>query len=382
MIRNLIKILLIVVIFTGCTKQLMIEDYYRAEASIQMFGQNPERNFYYSIKLPDSLKLEWDNSTKGSFGNNSVLFEGNYLYVTDLAGNFFCFSADSGETIGADKGNGEIPVAPILDNGWNYYINTVDGETYSNLIRYDVRRGERNKEVQIPGRVGNELIKFDDGIFLISENGSAKYFDKFLEIVWETEIGESVNSSPAANPEFIYIGTLNGKIVALEKSTGELMFENDLSNSFQSAIILTDKLGFVGDVDGNLIAFDLKTGSEKWRSVTDAKIVTPPVHDEKYVYASNLGGSIYCFDLQTGEEIWSYNSTGIFNAPPALFKNVLLQPDLNQKVLFLDPKDGSLIKQWKFEERVKLHPVYFNGFLYIGLDRGEILAYRLISEIK
>lgn len=358
----------------------MIKDYYRAESSIQMFGQTPERKFNYNIELPDSLKLEWDNTTKGSFGNNSLLFEDNYLYVADLAGNFFCFSADSGETIGADKGNGEIPVAPILDNGWNYYINTIDGETFSNLIRYDVRRGERNKEVQIPGRVGNELIKFDDGIFLMSENGSAKYFDKFLEIIWETEIDEIVNSSPAANSDAIYIGTITGKIIALKRRTGEVLFENKLSVSFQSAIVLTDKYGFIGDVAGNLVAFDLENGEEIWRSETDAKIITPAVHNEKFIYASNLGGSIYCFDKETGGEIWSYKSSGIFNAPPALFKNVLLQPDLNQKVLFLDPNDGSLIKQWEFEERVKLHPVYFNDFLYIGLDRGEILAYRLISE--
>ena len=52
----------------------------------------------------------------------------------------------------------------------------------------------------------------------------------------------------------------------------------------------------------------------------------------------------------------------------------------NERMFLIDPTDGSLIKEWEFEERVKLHPLYFNEMLFIGIDRGELLTYKLVRE--
>ena len=347
-----------------------------------MFGQIPERDFYYPVELTDSLELIWNEGTIGSFGTNSVVFEDDYLFVTDLAGNLFCFQADSGQTIGADKGSGESVTAPILDEGFVYYIQTIDNEVYSKLIRYDIRKGERFKEVEIPGRVGNELIKFEDGLFLVSDDGLAQYYDVYLRKIWEVELGQNVYSSPAANNSVIFIPTLNGDIIALTRKEGKELYRKELAVGFESALTLKKERGYIGDINGNIICFDINDGTKLWEKYTGAKIKACPVMNDRDLFVSNLAGTIISFNTDTGNENWVYNSEGIFNTSPALFKNILLQPDLAEKLLFINPANGELVKMWDFDDRLKLNPVYYKGILYIGKDRGEILAYKLVRDFK
>lgn len=345
-----------------------------------MFGQIPERSFYYPIDFPESLELLWNKSTTGSFSNNSVVIEGNYVFTSDLAGNIFCFDTDEGKVVGADKGKGEIAVSPILNYGIMFYIITVPSKPHSLLISYDIRKGERLKEIEIEGRVGNEMIKLEDSFVFVSDNGVVYKYNYLMQMIWELDIKSKAASSPAASGDRLYLVTYAGDFVCINLEKGSIIYKESLNSNFESTIVVTDKYGFVGDEKGTLFAINLKDGSIKWTAETNTKIKAPPIHNNKLIYAANLGGSIYAFDIETGEKKWSYSSDGLFNAPAALFNNILIQPDINRKLVFLNPLTGELLKTMEFDSRVKMHPTYFNNILYIGIDRGELLAYKLIFE--
>ena len=373
-----ISYILFVLILAGCTKQLLINDYPYKPPSLPMFGQVPERKFYYPIVLSDSLKLKWKESSHGSFANNSVVIEGSYVFVSDLAGNIFCYNADTAKVVGADKGSGEIAVAPLLNSGFIYYVITVNDESYSKLISYNIRDGERKKEIEIPGRVGNEMIIFENSLFFVSDEGTAYMYDFHLRNIWEKKLKQRVYSSPAASKGKIFIAAYNGNLICLDEKTGEQIYSQKLSDGFESAIVIDRETGFIGDAEGNLIAFNIENGAEKWRARTGSKIKAPAVHNGQNIYSANLAGSIYCFEIESGKKKWSFNSEGIFNAPAALFKNVLVQPDLNRKLLFINPQSGEIIRTIEYDGRVKLHPVYFDKTLYVGVDRGELYAYKCV----
>ncbi len=371
--------ILFFLIFASCTKQPHIKDYPYKPPSIPMFGQISERNFYYPFLLCDSLELKWNESSHGSFSNNSVVIEEDYIFVSDLAGNIFCYNADTAKVVGADKASGEIAVAPLLNSGFVYYVITVNDESYSKLISYNIREGERKKEIEIPGRVGNEMIIFDNSFFFVTDEGIAYMYDFYLRKKWEVKLKQRVYSSPAASKEKILIATNKGNLICLDEKSGKQIYSQKLSSGFESAIVIDRETGFIGDDKGNLIAFDIEDGSEKWRAETGAKIKAPAVHNGQKIYAANLAGSIYCFEIESGKKKWSFNSEGIFNAPAALFNNVLVQPDLNRKLLFINPQSGEIIRTMEFDGRVKLHPVYFNKTLYVGVDRGELYAYKCVD---
>jgi len=75
--------------------------------------------------------------------------------------------------------------------------------------------------------------------------------------------------------------------------------------------------------------------------------------------------------------LWKIETGGIINTTPVLFKNYLVQPDLNRKIYFIDINSGEIAKTYDFEKRVKLSPVYYDGILYLGADKGIINAYQV-----
>lgn len=378
--KKIFYIVLFIFILPGCTKQLLIKNYPYGLTSYPMFGQIPERSFYYPIDFPDSLELLWNKSTTGSFSNNSVVIEGNYVFTSDLAGNIFCFDNDEGKVIGADKGKGEIAISPILNYGIMFYIITVPNKHHSLLVSYDIRKGERIKEIEIAGRVSNEMIKLQDSFVFVSDNGVVYKYSYLMQMIWKLDIKSKVASSPAALGDRLYLVTYEGDFVCINLEKGSVYYKESLNSNFESALVVTDKYGIIGDENGTLFAVNLKDGSIKWTAETNTKIKSPSVHNNKLIYTADLGGSVYAFEIETGEKKWSYNSDGLFNAPAALFNNILIQPDVNRKLIFLNPFTGELIKTMEFDSRVKMHPTYFNDILYVGIDRGELLAYKLIFE--
>lgn len=347
-----------------------------------MFSQIPERSFYYPIDFPDSLELLWNKSTTGSFSNNSVVIEGSFVFTSDLAGNIFCIDTDEGKVIGADKGKGEIAVSPILNYGIMFYIITVPNKPHSILISYDIRKGERLKEIEIENRVSNEMIKLKESFVFVTDNGVVYKYDYLMQKIWEHDIKSKTASSPAATGDRLYLVTYTGEFICINLEKGSVIYNESLNSNFESALVVTDKYGFIGDENGTLFAVNLKDGSIKWKAETNTKIKAPSVHNNKLIYSANLGGSIYAFDIETGENMWTYFSDGLFNAPAALFNNIIIQPDVNRKLIFLNPLTGELLKTMEFDSRVKMHPTYFNNILYIGIDRGELFAYKLIFEYQ
>ena len=153
-----------------------------------------------------------------------------------------------------------------------------------------------------------------------------------------------------------------------------------MPGNYESALAIADGIGLIGNADGVFVAFNIDDGKLVWDFNTYAKIKSAVTHNNKYVYVGNLAGSLFCINIRNGKLIWDYYSEGMFNAPAALFLNTLVQPDVDNQVLFFDAETGELEKTLHYEARVKLHPTYFNDYLYIGVDRGELFAYKLIRE--
>ena len=97
--------------------------------------------------------------------------------------------------------------------------------------------------------------------------------------------------------------------------------------------------------------------------------------DDSKIYIGNLGGNLFAFDKNNGKKIWEISTLGVINTTPLITRNMLIQPDVNKKVYFLNSSDGEIEKTLAFERRTKLNPVFYDSLLYLGSDRGIIHAY-------
>jgi outer membrane protein assembly factor BamB len=90
-----------------------------------------------------------------------------------------------------------------------------------------------------------------------------------------------------------------------------------------------------------------------------------------------LNGDFYSINYSSGKINWQFNSGGLFNASGLVFNNLIIQPDLNKKLLIINKQDGKIIRSKNYNEKVKMSPVFYDNKIYVGVDRGEIVAYKL-----
>ncbi|PCH73133.1 MAG: PQQ-dependent dehydrogenase, methanol/ethanol family [Flavobacteriaceae bacterium] len=156
-----------------------------------------------------------------------------------------------------------------------------------------------------------------------------------LKVVWEKSlnINEAQECTPIVVGKTIYVTTSNGPkyVYALDAVTGaqKWVYSPEIPQDFaryaccgivNRAPAYADGKLFVGRLDGRLVALDAETGKELWNvEVVDYKqgsaITSPPtVINGKVI--TGFGGGEYgangylsAFDVNTGKLLWKYKST-------------------------------------------------------------------------
>ena len=153
-----------------------------------------------------------------------------------------------------------------------------------------------------------------------------------LELKWVFALDEGAapHSHPVVTEDTVFIGTTEGNLYALEKSSGCVRWRFEADSSIRSAVIAGQlssgrTLLFFGTVDGFAYAIDAVSGAQAW--LADAKDYpfsmitgTPLFHDDRLyvpVSSAELGlainplygcckfrGSLLALDAATGDVRW------------------------------------------------------------------------------
>jgi outer membrane protein assembly factor BamB len=368
--------LFIVIVFAGCTQPLIIKNSSYDEPGYFMFGKTPMRNFYADIAVGEIIE-KWNNQTSGSQSNSSIVIFNNVLFVYDLSGRIYGFDRLTGKLIGYEKFNGSIEVAPIIKNLRIFFIVNEKLEKYSTFIMFDFINGKVIKEVQFDGGVTNELIRLDNGIVILTNSGELIKFNYIGEREWSTKTETTSLSSPASNGEVIIWGNQSGEIIIASTKTGEIKSKTKIGKAISGGISIENYNAYFADEYGGVYCFDINKQKVIWKNDTGSKILSTPVFDKEKIYIGNLEGKVFALDKNNGNKLWGIETNGIINTTPLITKNMLIQPDVNKKVHLINSSDGKIESAIEFDSRTKLNPVYYNGMLYLGSDRGIIHAYEV-----
>lgn len=365
---------------SSCTTPLVLKNMSAEEDGYFMFGKIPERNFYESITI-DEVIPAWEGETSGSQSYTSPIFYNKTLFLSDLSGRIYGFDRLTGAKIGYEKYGGAVSVTPILNKLRLFFVVNEKLENYSLLIMYDFISGKILSEVKIDGNVTNELLKLNDGIVVLTNRGELIKFNFVGVREWSYKTKTTSLSSPAANNALILFGNQKGELISVDVKTGKLISNMKLKNPISGGITIDKSSAYLGDEKGLLYSVNFENQSINWVYDSGAKIISTPVFDNDKIYFGNLNGDLTAITKNNGKKFWSFNFGGVFNATPLLTKNILVQPDLNKKVLFVNVSNGKIVKTLTFDRRAKLSPVYYDGMLYLGSDRGIINAYKIYGDM-
>ncbi len=153
-----------------------------------------------------------------------------------------------------------------------------------------------------------------------------------LKVAWALQLGSlrSQESTPLVVGDTLYVTSSHGprNVFAVNAKTGEVKWKYspevppgidqfaccDVNN--RGVAIAGDKL-FVGRLDGHLVALDTKTGKELWKTqvidYTQGSVITSPPTIAKNLVITGFGGGEYgargfigAYDQATGKEVWRF----------------------------------------------------------------------------
>ena len=375
--KNRLYIFIIITIAAGgCSKKLVFDSLAPSNSYYRQYGAGIENDFYFPDNLGDSLVYKWTAETSGSYSPLSFTCFDSLLFAGDLSGNLYSFNYISGKELGVIKEKGAVSVSPVLDGFKVYYILNNYKNKFFTFIIYDYYNGDIISEKEIESQCDNEMLIFEDGVVILAESGLLLKFSKSGERLWSRETGILSICHPASDGENIIFGNIKGELISVKNKDGRINFRKDIGSGFESGVSVMEGHAYAGDNEGFFYCVNIDSGELIWKINSGAPIKSPAPLDEQNAYIVNLAGRIIAAGRLTGEVIWDKKPGGLFNAAPIVFKDRILVPDLEKRVIIMDKKDGRITSQIDFERRVKMTPLYYRGRVYFGVDKGEIICYQ------
>ena len=121
------------------------------------------------------------------------------------------------------------------------------------------------------------------------------------DIIWKKSMPNTTTSSPAVYGNYVYVGSMDNKFYALNRSNGNTIWSYDTNRDIVGSPSVADGKVFVADVNSKLYAFDIDgfaDGNDGWQG-------------EALTGATN------------GDIIWNYSMAGQVWGSPAISNGVL-----------------------------------------------------------
>ena len=195
------------------------------------------------------------------------------------------------------------------------------------------------------------------------------------KIIWRFNAGSGVHSSPAVAGGLIIAASLGGRIFAVDQAAGRLRWSMQTGDTLPrniapaggwdllvSSPVIIGNTVVIGGQDGIVYALDLATGRVKWRGKTNGKVRGTPAVSEGVVVAGSWDGRVYAYDLATGAQKWVNRTAGdTMNLKAFGFDRLAIQgsPAILGGQVFIGSRDGGLYgidfktgeRQWRATHR-------------------------------
>lgn len=173
--------------------------------------------------------------------------------------------------------------------------------------------------------------------------------------VWSQGVGEvedrlGLRKAPAVADGRVYVGDLEGRVLALDASSGAELWSVDTGIRIGSTIGVGDGLLVLGGLDGEVVALDAAGGAERWRARVSSEVLAAPAIARGVVVVRSHDGRLFGLDAASGERRWLYDRglpalTLRGNAAPVIIGGTVHAGYDDGRLVALRLEDGGL--QWE-----------------------------------
>jgi len=197
---------------------------------------------------------------------------------------------------------------------------------------------------------------------------------------------DPILTTPSVSGGIVYVGTNNGKVLALNASSGAVIWSYQTGGAVYSSPAIADNVVYFGSWDSSVYALNALTGAILWIHNTNSFVQSSPAVANGVVYIASYDANVSALDAATGNLLWSFpTGSGAVGSSPAVVNGVVYIGDNGGKVVALNASTGILIWRFIAGDTVYSSPAVVNGVVYIGGDlvtEGIVYAVDALSGVK
>jgi len=312
--------------------------------------------------------FNWKKDFNLPVSSQFLIYENKIVFGTSQ-GELIMAQIDTGKIQWRIQLSSEILSTPAVSDGI-LVINTVDGFLYGLDVLTGDQRWFYNRTVPVLTLRGSSSPVITDGIVLNGfDNG--KLIALTLDsgrVIWDTTIAFSsgsteieriidINIAPVVKDDLVYVATFQGRLAAVELTSGKIVWTRDLS-----------------------VFNDIKV-------------------DAFRVYVSAADSRVWALDRKNGATLWKQDALLRRNiSGPVLFHDQLVVGDFNGYLHWMSRKDGKLLSRVRLGEQVHINnraddvddyfdthisklnnilsvPIVFKNMMYAANRYGDMHAY-------
>jgi outer membrane protein assembly factor BamB len=170
-------------------------------------------------------------------------------------------------------------------------------------------------------RFGSDVTVAGGRLYLGTHDGRVLALDPARgEEAWAFSSGDSVLAAPAVDGGRVFFGSYDGHVYALDAARGTLLWKRDTRGAVVSTPAVSGDRLVVGNRAYDLLGLDARTGEPAWsRYIWFSWVESSAVVRDGVAYVgSSDAAAVHAFDLRTGERRWKTDVFGWAWGQPAV----------------------------------------------------------------
>lgn len=197
-----------------------------------------------------------------------------------------------------------------------------------------------------------------------------------LELLWEYQADEAIESSPAVSGDKVFLADALGKLYAVNLKDGSELWKRDFDTGFVASPAIQDDKLVIGDVEGNLYALGVRDGVTIWQMTTDAEINGTAAFFGDSVLVTSQDGNLYCHQLSDGAVKWKYETDDQIRCSPAVAGERTFLGGCDGRLHMVDLNTGKAIGEpLPLGGPTGSTPAIFGTRAYLPIMDGAVFAF-------
>jgi len=174
------------------------------------------------------------------------------------------------------------------------------------------------------------------------------------QLNWRSEMGGELSASPVADQRGVYVASETGKsesgarratgaLRALGRDGGVTLWMRTLALPLRGVLTLGNGKLFAGGSDGKIYAFNSLNGEARWVYDYGASFNSQPVLADSRLYIGSEDGNLLALDETTGKLLWHYRTRGAVRGPVANGNDIVYFGSGDGYVYAVNANSGRLI---------------------------------------